>query len=235
MIRFRSLASSSAGNCYHVTDGTTELLIEAGLRFADIRKALEFRISRLSGILITHEHMDHSRAAADLARAGVDIYASAGTIAARGLTGHRVKPIEAKKQFTVGTWTIMPFDVEHDAEQPLGFLLANQAGEKLVFITDSYYCRYTFSGLTHIAVECNYSLRILDENIAAGRVHPAMRKRLLRSHFSLENVLEFLRANDMSKVEEIHLLHLSDQNSDEKLFKRRVQEVTGKPVYVAGR
>lgn len=235
MIQFRSFGSSSAGNCYHVTDGTTELLIEAGLRFADIRKALEFRISRLSGILITHEHMDHSRAAADLARAGVDIYASAGTIAARGLTGHRVKPIEAKKQFTVGTWTIMPFDVEHDAEQPLGFLLANQDGEKLVFITDSYYCRYTFSGLTHIAVECNYSLRILDENISAGRVHPAMRSRLLRSHFSLENVLDFLRANDLSKVQEIYLLHLSDNNSDEALFKRRVQEITGKPVYVAGR
>jgi phosphoribosyl 1,2-cyclic phosphodiesterase len=62
-----------------------------------------------------------------------------------------------------------------------------------------------------------------------------MRKRLLRSHFSLENVLEFLRANDMSKVQEIYLLHLSDNNSDEAMFKRRVQEVTGKPVYVAGR
>jgi phosphoribosyl 1,2-cyclic phosphodiesterase len=235
MIRFRSLASSSTGNCYHVTDGKTELLIEAGLRFQDIRKALDFRVSRLSACLISHEHLDHSRAAADLAKAGVDVYASAGTIAARGLTGHRVKQIEAKKQFQVGTWTIMPFDVEHDAEDPLGFLLANQAGEKLVFITDSYYCRYTFSGLTHIAVECNYSLRILDENISAGRVHPAMRPRLLRSHFSLENVLDFLRANDLSKVQEIHLLHLSDNNSDEALFKRRVQEVTGKPVYVAGR
>lgn len=235
MIRFQSLASSSSGNCYHVTDGKSELLIEAGIRFQDIRKALDFRVSRLAGVLISHEHMDHSRAAADLAKAGVDIYASAGTIVARGLSGHRVKPVEPKKQFTVGTWTIMPFDVEHDAEQPLGFLLANQAGEKLVFITDSYYCRYTFSGLTHIAVECNYSLAILDENIAAGRVHPAMRKRLLRSHFSLENVLDFLQANDLSRVEEIHLLHLSDQNSDEQLFKRRVQEVTGKPVYVAGK
>lgn len=235
MIRFRSLASSSAGNCYHVTDGRTELLIECGLRFQDIRRALDFRVSRLAGVLITHEHMDHSRAAADLAKAGIDIFASAGTIAARGLAGHRIRPIEAKKQFTVGTWTIMPFDVEHDAEQPLGFLLANHDGEKLVFITDSYYCRYTFNGLTHIAVECNYSLAILDENIAAGRVHPAMRPRLLRSHFSLENVLEFLQANDLSKVEEIHLLHLSDNNSDEEFFKRRVQEVSGKPVYVAGR
>lgn len=235
MIRFQSLASSSSGNCYHVTDGKSELLIEAGIRFQDIRKALDFRVSRLAGVLISHEHLDHSRAAADLAKAGVDIYASAGTIAARGLSGHRVKPVEPKKQFKVGSWIVMPFDVEHDAEQPLGFLLANQSDEKLVFITDSYYCRYTFSGLTHIAVECNYSLRILDENIAAGRVHPAMRKRLLRSHFSLENVLDFLQANDLSRVEEIHLLHLSDQNSDEQLFKRRVQEVTGKPVYVAGK
>jgi phosphoribosyl 1,2-cyclic phosphodiesterase len=125
--------------------------------------------------------------------------------------------------------------VEHDAEQPLGFLLANQTGEKMVFITDSYYCRYTFSGLTHIAVECNYSLNLLDENIAAGRVHPAMRPRLLRSHFSLENVLDFLRANDLSRVEEIWLLHLSDTNSDEELFKRKVMETTGKPVTIAGR
>jgi phosphoribosyl 1,2-cyclic phosphodiesterase len=235
MIRFRSIASSSAGNCYHVTDGRTELLIEAGIRFADIRKALDFRVSRLAGVLISHEHMDHSRAAADLAKAGVNVYVSAGTAAARGLSGHRIKVIEPKRQFEVGTWMIMPFDVEHDAEQPLGFLLANQTGEKMVFITDSYYCRYTFSGLTHIAVECNYSLRLLDENIAAGRVHPAMRPRLLRSHFSLENVLDFLRANDLSKVQEIHLLHLSDNNSDEVFFRRRVQEVTGKPVYVAGR
>jgi len=235
MIQFRPLASSSAGNCYHVTDGCTELLIEAGIRFTDIRKALDFRVTRLAGVLISHEHMDHSRAAADLAKSGVDVYASAGTIAARGLSGHRIKVIEPKRQFEIGTWTIMPFDVEHDAEQPLGFLLANRDGEKLVFITDSYYCRYTFSGLTHIAVECNYSLNLLDENIAAGRVHPAMRPRLLRSHFSLENVLDFLKANDMSKVQEIHLLHLSDQNSDETLFKRKVQEMTGKPVYIAGR
>jgi phosphoribosyl 1,2-cyclic phosphodiesterase len=235
MIQFRVLASSSAGNCYHVTDGCTELLIEAGIRFTDIRKALDFRVTRLAGVLISHEHMDHSRAAADLAKAGVDVYASAGTIAARKLTGHRIKVIEPKRQFEVGTWVIMPFDVEHDAEQPLGFLLANRDGEKLVFITDSYYCRYTFSGLTHIAVECNYSLKLLDENIAAGRVHPAMRPRLLRSHFSLENVLDFLKANDMSKVQEIHLLHLSDSNSDEALFRRRAQEVTGKPVYIAGR
>ncbi|MBB6689941.1 MBL fold metallo-hydrolase [Cohnella xylanilytica] len=235
MIEIRSFGSSSAGNCYHISDGRTELLLEAGLRFTDIRKALEFRVSRLAGCLISHNHGDHSRAAIDLMKAGVTVYASQGTFDAMKIGGHRARVIRSKETFEVGTWTVMPFDVEHDVDEPLGFLLANQDSDKLAFLTDTYYCRYTFSGLTHLMVECNYSLRILDENIAAGRVYPAMRSRLLRSHFSLENVKDFLRANDITRLQEIHLLHLSDSNSDEALFKREIQSITGKPVYVAGR
>jgi len=45
-------------------------------------------------------------------------------------------------------------------------------------------------------------------------------------------VLDFLRANDLSQVRKIYLLHLSDSNSDAKLFKLKVQEVTGKEVIV---
>jgi phosphoribosyl 1,2-cyclic phosphodiesterase len=129
----------------------------------------------------------------------------------------------------------MPFDVQHDVAEPLGFLLANQEGEKLAFITDSFYCRYTFSGLTHIMIETNFSEQLLDENIAAGRVPAVMKRRLLRSHFSLENAKDFLKANDLSKVQEIWLLHLSDSNSDAARFKREVQELTGKQVFIADR
>jgi phosphoribosyl 1,2-cyclic phosphodiesterase len=235
MITIQSFGSSSAGNCYLITDGHTDLLLEAGIRFSDIRKALDFRVSRLAGCLITHNHGDHIKAATDLAKAGVNIYSSQGTFDAAKISGHRFKPVKAMEQYVVATWTIMPFPVEHDAEEPYGYLLANQDGDKLAFITDSYFCRYTFSGLTHLMLECNYSLKILDENIAIGRVHPAMRPRLLRSHFSLENVKDFLRANDLSKLQEVHLLHLSDNNSNEALFKREVQQITGKPVYVCGR
>jgi len=59
--------------------------------------------------------------------------------------------------------------------------------------------------------------------------------RLLRSHFGLDHVKDFLRANDVSKVQEIWLLHLSDGNSDEVRFRREVQEVTGALVRVAKR
>ena len=82
-------------------------------------------------------------------------------------------------------------------------------------------------------IECNYSKKILDENIAAGRVPMVQKNRLLKSHFSLKNVKDFLNANDLSKVNEIWLLHLSDRNSNAERFKREIQEISGCPVYIA--
>ena len=84
-----------------------------------------------------------------------------------------------------------------------------------------------------MAVECNYSLDILRANVEAGLIEPALKSRILKSHFSLENVKEFLKANDLSKVQEIWLLHLSDGNSNAERFKREIQELTGKMVFVA--
>ena len=226
------LASGSKGNCYRVTDGVTPLLIEAGIPMASIRRGLVFQVSGISGVLITHEHMDHAKAASDMIKAGIDCYMSRGTAEALGLTGHRIKPVEAKRPFNVGTWTVLPFDTQHDCAEPLGFLLAS-GNEKLLYATDTYYLRYRFAGLTHLMIEANYSADIPEANVAAGLVPREMQKRLIRSHFSLENVKNCLKANDLSKVREIWLIHLSDGNSDAERFKREIQELTGKMVFVA--
>jgi len=232
MIEFTPLASSSLGNCYHITDGRTELLLEAGIRLKDLRRKLNFRLSRIAGCLVSHEHADHAGAAHEVMKAGIDVYASQGTFKALGISGHRAKVIKAKQPFEVGTWTIMPFDTVHDAEEPLGFLLASNAG-KVLYLTDTAYSKYVFKGLTHVLIECNYSINILNRNIAEGLMPEAMKPRLLRSHLGLETVKDFLMANDLSQVQEIWLLHLSAVNSDEERFKREIQELTGKPVYVA--
>jgi phosphoribosyl 1,2-cyclic phosphodiesterase len=232
MIEIRALASGSKGNCYHVTDGSTPILLECGIRFKDIRRNLNFNTSSIVGCLVTHEHKDHCAGLNDVLKAGINVYMSEGTATAIDVKHHRMKTVQAKQQFQLGTWTILPFDVQHDVSEPLGFLLLNKQGEKLLFATDTYYIKYKFKGLTHIMVECNYSLKILNENIATGRVPKVMRKRLLRSHFSLENVKDFLKANDLSRVQEIWLLHLSDNNSDARLFKQEIMELTGKMVYV---
>ena len=233
MIEIIPLASGSRGNCYRVTDGRTPLLLECGIPFREMQKRLKFRVSEIAGCLVTHEHQDHCKATKDIMKAGIDCYISQGTAGTLGLSGHRLNIIKAKHQFRIGTWTILPFETQHDAAEPLGFLLANQDGDKLLYATDTFYIRYRFQGLTHIMIECNYSLDILRTNVANGSVEPALKNRILKSHFSLENVKKFLQVNDLGKVQEIWLLHLSEQNSCEKRFKEEVQKITGKPTYIA--
>lgn len=139
MIDVKVLASSSKGNCYRIADGSTVILVECGLRYADIRRLLDFRVSEIAACLLSHEHADHSRAVRELVKVGVDCYMSAGTKKALGVDGHRVKTISPRKQFSIGTWTVLPVDTVHDAEEPLGFLMASKAGDKLLYATDTAY------------------------------------------------------------------------------------------------
>ena len=227
------IASGSSGNAYRVSDGKTALLLDAGIPLKAIQKALNFRVRDLTGCLITHEHGDHVKAAGDLARASVNIYASRGTLEASKLTGHRAKPVEALKEIQIGTFAVLPFDVQHDAKEPLGYLLTSRAtGEKLLYFTDTYYIKYRFEGLTHIMGECNYSMDIIEESVRKGYVPPELVPRLVKSHMSLEHFLDLLRANDLRSVKQIYLLHLSNNNSDADRFKTAVQKLTGTEVYV---
>lgn len=227
------IASGSSGNAYRIDDGETTLLLDAGIPLRLIKQALNFRVRDIAGCLITHAHGDHAKAAGDLAKAGVDIYTSKGTLDVCRLTGHRMKAVEALKEINIGTFAVLPFDVQHDAPDPLGFLLTSRAtGEKLLYFTDTYYIKYRFTGLTHIMGECNYSMDIIEQSVRNGYIPPELVPRLIKSHMSLDHFLDLLKANDLSQVKQIYLLHLSNNNSDAERFKEAVQKLTGTEVYV---
>ncbi|MDR1630055.1 MAG: MBL fold metallo-hydrolase [Oscillospiraceae bacterium] len=226
-------ASGSSGNAYRISDGKTTLLLDAGIPLRAIQVECGFVVRQMDGCLITHAHKDHSKAAEGLARLGVDIYTSAGTIAACGLTGHRMHAIKALEEVTIGTFQILAFDVQHDAPEPLGFLITSTiTGERLLYFTDTYYIKYRFDGLTHIMAECNYDDECVRRSVDAGYIPIEFVPRLVKSHMSLEHFLEMLKANDLTKVRQIYLLHLSDNNSDAERFKEETQKATGAEVYV---
>lgn len=237
MLDIKALASGSSGNCYKVNDGKTSLLIEAGIPINKIKEGLDFTLTDIVGCLISHEHGDHSKSISDVISAGVDCYFTSGTIEALdniNTTHHRIHAITARNPIAIGSWVVKPFEVRHDANEPVGFILwSKETGDKLIYITDSFYSKYTFNKPDYIMVECNYSERILTKNVETGKVHPVLEKRLKRSHFSLENVKDFLKSNDLRNTKEIWLLHLSNTNSDEKLFKKEIQKLTGKLVFIA--
>ena len=121
-----------------MTDGNTPLLLECGIPIKEIQKGLGFGLRETEGCLISHEHKDHSKAAASIAKRGIDCYMSNGTAVFMGgsFPGYRFKPIEAGEQFKIGTWTILPFDTQHDAAEPLGFPASKSGGRGEVIICD---------------------------------------------------------------------------------------------------
>lgn len=225
------IATGSGGNCYILNTPRGKLLLDCGVRIQEIKEALSFELTGLLGCLITHEHKDHSKAAAELMALGVDIYTSAGTARACGLQGHRLHIVKADKGFDVyapddnfqvkSLGFIRPIHAQHDAAEPLGFIVSI-GGEQLLYATDTYYLEYVFRGLNYIIVECNYMMDTLDANISAGRIPRELRRRLLKSHFELHNLVGFLQASDLKKCRQIVLVHLSDGNSDAR---RMVSEV----------
>ncbi|WP_265445060.1 MBL fold metallo-hydrolase [Acetivibrio straminisolvens] len=232
MFEFKPIASGSSGNCHLIKTDNISGLIDIGIPWKRVQEATEFTTSSLDFVLVTHRHLDHSGYIKEAIRAGIDVYAIQDVWNSNNISSHRIHTITPMKQFQIKNLTILPFSVPHDVEN-VGFLIADDRGNKMLYLTDCFYSPFRFKNLNLIAVECNYSLDILNRNMDAGAVPKELKSRILKSHFSLENVKEFLKANDLSRVREIWLLHLSDGNSDSERFKREIQELTGKMVFVA--
>lgn len=230
------ISTGSIGNAYILSNGDEALLIECGVNIKEIKRALDFDFSKVVGCIVTHEHMDHAKSVLEVTRLGIDVYASKGTLKERYcLSLPRTKTIKPKQMFQIGNFKIMPFDVKHDAAEPLGFLIEHPDCGKVLFLTDTYFCEYTFKGLNNIIIEANYSKEIIDRKFGADSGKEFLRNRILQSHFSLANCKDMLSANDLSLVNNIVLIHLSDSNSDEKQFQKEVSELTGKNVSVASK
>ena len=223
------LASGSSGNAYLIGDGHTLLLLDAGIPFKRIQIGCGFRTSSIDACLVTHRHGDHAAAIPKLLQRGITVYSNADVA---GLYPS-VQSVEARREFRIGTFRILPFEAEHDVPCYGYQVTSEETGEKLVYITDSAYVRYTFTGLTHIMVEANYAQEIMIENVRDERVPLSLAERVAGTHMSIETLLDLLRANDMTKVRQIYLLHLSDNNSDAERFKKLVQQETGAEVYIA--
>lgn len=225
------LNSNSNGNCYILTNGKETLVLEAGVSFRDIKIALNFSFENVVGCIVSHLHNDHSKSLYDLYNSGVSVYANAETLKhkAINLKAPNVNVIEAMSIYKIGNFKIKPFDVKHDVPT-LGFYINHPDMGNLVFITDTYYVEHKFPNINHLLVECNYAEDIIEEKL---KDKSYLRNRIFASHFNLRNCKEFLCANDLSKVNEIVLIHLSDSNSDEHRFVDEVSKLTGIPTYAA--
>jgi phosphoribosyl 1,2-cyclic phosphodiesterase len=228
-MRFRSFASSSHGNVYAVSDAETSILLECGLPYKKLQKAVGFELSKYSACLLTHCHADHSKSVKDLLGRGMPVYMSYGT--AEELECVEVaKLVEHMEQFSIGSFDCIAFDVFHDTKEPLGYLIKSRVdGDILVFATDTVNLRYRFPGLNLLAIEANFEPEILARS---ERMPDKVKHRIENTHMSIDVLCDYLHTMDLSQCREIHLLHLSDGTSHEGRFLSKVKKAVPSHVKV---
>lgn len=234
------LASGSSGNGYVLEGRSSALIIECGVSPERMMRATDFPMSKIAGCLVSHEHGDHAAYMGRYQDLGMYVYASEGTFTAmrercgfpaRG--GMFLSPMNVRR---IGEWIVKPFDVVHDASEPLGFIIEHPEMGKLLFATDTQYIRYNFirERLDHILIEANYSDGILDSNVMHGIIDGKRASRVRDTHLSLRAACEMVKANETPQLKTVMLIHLSDQNSVAESFGKRMSEtVRLADVYVA--
>lgn len=228
-----SIASGSSGNCYHLRHGNTSLLIEAGVSPKSVNNR-GIKLSDCSGLLISHEHIDHSKYASMISnKYDVTAYASKGTFEGIDDDIPNKVIISRFEMFSIGCLNILPFDVDHDANEPLGFAITTiDTHERLLFFTDTCRMRYLFYNVKYLMAECNYVNEILSNSVAIGSIGKRAASRIRYSHMGLDELVDFIGELDKSELTAIYALHLSDRHSDEGLIKRTLQAAAGCAVYV---
>lgn len=222
-MKFQSLASSSQGNAYIVSDDSTHVLLECGLSHKKLQQLAGFRLTALDGCIVSHEHKDHSQCVEKILASGIPVYLSQGTARALGLPEELLDmaaEMESGKQFSIGSLDILPFSTFHDAQEPLGFVMQSRLdGDILAFATDTVNLPYNFPGVSLLAVEANFEQDILDR---CDRMPEKTRHRVGNTHMEIDRLCACLRRMDLSRCREIYLLHLSSATSHEGHFINKV-------------
>lgn len=232
-MKLHILGSNSLGNGYVLESDSEALLIEAGVSMRHVKKALKWQLNKLVGAIITHEHNDHSAFIKEVVASGCAVLALKEVFASQGLLGKPfTKEIVPFKGYKVGGFRIKPLPVKHDVPC-VGYIIQHDDMGKLLFITDTITFDYLVPGLTAVMIEANYADDILNENIAREPKKAPQRYRLLNSHMEICETKRILAEQDLTAVENIILIHLSDDNSDESRFIAEVHDQTFKTVYAA--
>lgn len=213
--------TGSKGNASVISDGQTLIQIDAGITPEKVNQSIGYKLSEVYGVIVSHSHIDHSAFIPRFLRLGMKVYASKETWLKTQITrpNRNAVTVEAGKQFTMATFIVKPFNVAHVNSdgtpcENLGFLIySTKTKEKMLWITDASYIESRFPPMDYICIECNY-VDIDDYANELEFVNTFVEGRRLRSHLSLDRCVEFLKQQDLSRIKEIRLLHLTEGQGD---------------------
>ena len=220
-MQFKTIASGSKGNCTIILCGNTNLIIDMGISYLTLKRSLEensLSFKDFSGILVTHNHSDHTKGLASLiTKTNLQIF-----IPEEMYDGLKEKVPYNKCQFIDDKFTINDVEIElihtsHDAPSSVGYIITYN-NKSLVYVTDTGYInrKYLAKMVSKDAyiIESNH-----DEIMLMDGPYPRFLKERVISdtgHLSNKTTAKYLKKIIGPNTKTIVLAHLSEKNNTEE-------------------
>lgn len=197
MLKLKCLATGSSGNCYLLSTENETLILDCGIPIMDIKKGLDFDLSKVVGCVVTHSHKDHSQSVDEFKKNGIRVWQPYLYV---------VEMQRVQRRY-FGNFCVRNFSVPHDNENCCGFLVEVD-GERLLYVTDFEYIKYSFKKMLvqHMLIECNYQNKYVEKS-ANNREH------VLRGHAELDTTLGVVKDN-ADILKNVILCHISNENGN---------------------
>lgn len=225
-LKFASLGSGSSGNATLVANESTCLLVDCGFGIRDTQQRLArlgLDLDAIDAILVTHEHSDHAKGAAPLARRlGVPLYMTQGTWLARDYGDvPDLQLVKNYQLFSVGEIEVQPVAVPHDAREPAQFVF--RCGSlRLGILTDlgcvTSHVQQAFSACDALLLEANHDLDMLWN----GPYPPSLKERVASDWGHLNNLqtADLLDLLYSARLQKVVIGHISRKNNSVDLVRQ---------------
>ncbi len=230
------LASGSKGNSIYISDGRTNLLVDAGLSGVEIKRRMEaarLDIQDLNAIVVSHEHSDHVRGVGVLARRyDLPVYMTQGTASAAAKQLGRIDKLhhfDIGHLFTVDDLAIHPFAVSHDAKDPAGFTISRN-GRRIGIATDlgiaTGMVKQHLKACSLLVLEANHDPVMLKEGPYPWPLKQRIQSR--NGHLSNQDSRDLLGEIKHNGLCHVILAHLSETNNTPEKALQALQEAVGR-------
>lgn len=242
MPRIYPLFSSSKGNSTYIGNNSEGILIDCGVSYSRIKKALELNeldFSAVKGIFITHEHHDHISGLKTLTKkTGIPVFAQSLTLDIlydEGMINSSAEDI--KESVKLGKMTVNCFCTSHDTRESCGYRIDFFDGKSCCVCTDLGYVSETVKnsvmGCSAVLIEANY-----DENMLRNGPYPAYLKERIRSkygHLSNSDCGSFSAELVRNGTTRLILGHLSQENNAPQNAEYTVESIIAESGFQRGR
>ena len=233
-----SFGSGSCGNCSYLSNGKDAVLIDAGVSIRRLKRdfrAYGIKTNLLRAILITHDHADHIKAAAQVAAEyNLDVYTTEKIHEGMCHNNHTMRKVDVNKRrniesgipFSVGSLAITAFELPHDATENMGYSIECPEGIFTVMtdvgsVTENV--KKYISKSNFLVLEANY-----DEQMLAMGSYPIYLKQRITSgtgHLSNSQAAQALAESFHDNIRAVWLCHLSEENNHPELARKTVELV----------